>query len=120
MKHINRNFAWCREYSDASFSGRVHEAGEWHDDEYFLLEEAIYEAAARYGNRGEIPRELSWRIMRIFSLLLVSFSAHYDPNDYFQFSGLSDEQIHMRRERIQLVFEGFFSGEMPAKNTLEY
>ncbi|MCG8378055.1 MAG: immunity 41 family protein, partial [Proteobacteria bacterium] len=107
MNHINRNFAWCDEFSEDSFSNKIYEYGEWDDDEYFLLEDAIYAAAKQYKDHNMIPREPAWRLMRIYSNLLKSFSCHYDPDDYFKFKNINAEQYQARRERLQLVFEGF-------------
>ena len=120
MNHINRNFAWCDEFSENSFLSKIHEYGEWDDDEYFLLEAAIYDATEQYETYNMIPREPAWRLMRIYSQLLMSFSAHYDSNDHFSFKNMNADQYQARRERLQLVFEGFFKGEMPNKEYLEY
>lgn len=35
MKHINRNFPWCDEYDDCSFTGFMNERRRWSDEEYF-------------------------------------------------------------------------------------
>lgn len=116
---INRNFPWCDEYSENSFTGVFHEEQRWDDDEYFKLEDALYENCATHAG-SDLPRELSWRVMRIFSFLMMSLSCQYDQNDGFKICNLTRDQYYARRERLQLVFEGFFKGEMPDKGILDY
>jgi len=115
---INRNFVWCNEYSDGSFLGIFHEKLCWDDGEYFKLEDALYEQCQVHAGSDHIPRELSWRVMRIFSFLMMSLSCQYDKNDNFKIGNLTRDQYYGRRERLQLVFEGFFKGEMPDKEIL--
>jgi hypothetical protein len=120
MHHINRNFAWCNEYSNESFTGILHEEQTWDDKEYFKLEESLFDIAKKYSGCDSIPREDAWKIFRIFSYLIVTLACHSDPNDGFNIVNLTDEQVLARRERIQLIFEGFFSNKMPSKEYLEY
>ena len=120
MNDINRNFPWCDEYSDDSFIGIIHEKYIWSDSEFFKLENAILEQAALTRSSNNLQRELSWRIMRIFSYLMCLFACHYNPNDGFEIENISSEQLVARRNRVELIFESFFSGEIPNKDILEY
>lgn len=120
MNQINRNFSWCAEYSDQSFVGRLHEDAIWDDEEYFKLENYLYEECEKYSGQDDLPRHVFWPAMRIYSYLSSSIGCHFDPNDVFELEGLSSEQIYNRRERLELVFEGFFKGEMPDKRQLGY
>ena len=119
MNQILRNFPHCKEYSENSFTGIFHEKLKWDDIEYFKLEEELYEQCNIYKS-VDLPRDLSWPAMRIFSFLMLSLGCHSDPKDGFEIEDLSQEQIWDRRERVQLVFEGFFKGGMPNKKHLEY
>lgn len=120
MSEINRNFPWCDENSDDSFIGILHEEYKWSDTEYFKLDKEIYELSVQYKESESIPRELAWRTLRIFSILMQYIGCHFDPNDGFKIKELTNEQIYHRRERAQLVFEGFFKGEMPDQKFFEY
>jgi hypothetical protein len=120
MNQINRNFAWCDEYSDDSFAGLFHEKRKWDDEEYFKLENYLYEQCEKYKDQSFLPRDVFWPVMRIYSYLSHSIGCHFDENDGFELIGLSREQIYERRERMQLVFEGFFKGDMPKKEHLGY
>jgi len=120
MNQILRNFPHCKEYSDDSFLGIFHEQQEWDDTEYFKLEDELYEQCKIYTTVDSLPRDLSWPAMRIFSFVILSLGHHSNPNDGFKIKGLSQEQIRDRTERVQLIFEGFFKGEMPNKKYLEY
>ena len=120
MNEIDRNFTWCTEYTDDSFVGCFHEKQKWNDAEYFKLENYLFEQCAKYKNQNSVPRDVFWPAMRIHSYLSQSIGSHFDPNDGFILLGLSNEQLYERRERLQLVFEGFFKGEMPNKDHLGY
>ena len=112
---IARNFAWCSEYDERSFSGRLHEENIWDWDECWLLEKALYDLAAS----GDFQRDVAWPVFRIFSYGLLLLGCHFDPNDTFQVRDFSGEEVHDLRERFQLVFEGFFAGEMPDQSIFE-
>ena len=112
---ILRNFAWSDEYDESSFSGRLHEFGEWSVEEYWLLEWALYQLAS---SRVDQP-QLDWPVFRIFSHTLVSLDANLDPNDGFDIVNIDKQNTHDLRERLQMVFEGYFSGEMPDQASFE-
>jgi len=57
--------------------------------------------------------ELDWPIFRIFSHTFLSLNAHFDPNDGFKIKNMAKSDLYDLRERFQLVFEGYFSGDMP-------
>ena len=120
MKHINRNFPWCDEYDDASFTGILNEKCAWCDEEYFHLDKELYDLAEQYNSADQLPRQLVWRVMRIFSYVMMTIGCHFDANDGYRIEALDDEQIFHRRERLQLVFEGFFKGDMPDTKYFEY
>jgi len=105
---IARNFAWCAEHDDCSFSGRLHEEGLWDRGEYWLLERALYELA-----KADTSQELTWRVFRIFSYCFMVIGCHFDRNDGFKITNIKRRELYELRERFQLVFEGFFSKDMP-------
>jgi hypothetical protein len=107
---IARNFPGCPEWDHTSFLGRLCDDSTWSRDEYWLLERALHQLVAASAQDSE----LHWRVFRIFSLTSLSISAHLDRNDSFKVKNLKQEELYAFRERVQLVFEGFFSGEMPA------
>lgn len=120
MEQINRNFPWCDENDDESFTGTLHEKHLWSDEEYFKLDNELYELAEKYSKADHLPRELVWRIMRIFSIVLLKLNYHSDPDDGYEIENLDYDQFFQRRERFQLVFEGFFKGEMLETKYFEY
>lgn len=120
MNQINRNFPWCNEYDDNSFSGKLNEKRTWSDEEYFKLDNGLYDLAKEYKDAEQLPRELVWRVMRIFSYVMMTISCHSNPKDGYEIKNLDNEAIFDRRERFQLVFEGFFKGEMPKTKYFEY
>ncbi|OSP50931.1 hypothetical protein B7G55_12820 [Aeromonas hydrophila] len=120
MKNINRNFPWCDEYDDSSFTGTLNEKRIWSDEEYFKLEGEIYELSEKYQTAIQLPRELVWRIMSIFSYVMTAISCHSNSNDGYEIENLDTELLFERRERFQLVIEGFFKDEMPKEKYFEY
>lgn len=113
IEAILRNFAWSDRYDEESFTGILHERATWDLEQYWEFEAAIYRLA---DHPTDFP-SLMWPLFRIFSHTMVSFGAHFDPNDVFRIENLTDEQVHDYRERFQLVFEGMFSGEMPVQSS---
>ena len=115
MNQINRNFAGSEEYSADSFVGQFHEQRIWDDDAYLELENHLYDACEKYKGQENMPRAVIWPVMQIYGFLMMSIGCHLDANDGFEIKNLSREQIYERRERLQMIFEGFFTGKMPDK-----
>ncbi|QCZ94669.1 Imm41 family immunity protein [Salinimonas iocasae] len=120
MNQLNRNFVLSKEFSENSFISIFHESQTWNDVEYFKLENYLYEECEKHLSVSVIPREVLWPAIRIYSYLSNAIGCHLDPNDGFEIIGISQKQLYQRRERLQLVFEGFFQGEMPAKKYIGY
>ncbi|MES9889213.1 MAG: Imm41 family immunity protein [Candidatus Sedimenticola sp. 6PFRAG1] len=120
MNEIDRNFTGSKEYSDDSFIGIFHEKQIWDDEEYLKLENYLYEECDKYKVQSNIPRDVFCSVMQIHSYLSQSIGCHFDSNDGFKIEGINKEQLYQRRERLQLIFEGFFKGEMPNKKYLGY
>ena len=116
MNEILRNFPASKEYRNSSFVGIWHEQCKISIEEYWKLDKAIYDLSEIYV-QNDIPREVAWPLMRIFSYIMASTQAHYDLNDGFQIKDLEDVSLNEFTERFQLVFEGFFKGDMP-KNSM--
>lgn len=110
---ILRNFPHNGLYDDLSFLGKLHEEQLWDIEEYWFLEWGIYQLEKRSSEK------LDWEIFRIFSMIMLSISSHFDRNDYFKIQNLKRPKLYQLRERVQLVFEGYFSGSMPEQNIFE-
>lgn len=119
MNEINRNFSECDEYSVESFIGILHGKYEWNDDEYFRLEDYLY-LIGQGGPSGFLSRDIAWPVMKIYSYLCNLIGCHLDSNDSFSIAGMDLDSLYSRRERAQLVFEGFFKGDMPDTDLLRY
>ena len=91
MKHINRNFPWCDEYDEDSFTGTLNEKCSWSDEEYFKLDDELYDLAEKYNEIDQLPRELVWRIMRIFSYVMMTIGCHSNPNDGYTIENLNND-----------------------------
>lgn len=87
--------------------------------EYWKLEKVIYDLADKYKG-DDIPRCIAWPVVRIFSYLMMGIQAHYDTNDGFIIRDIAANAMQNRRERLQLVMEGFVSGNMPSNEVFNY
>jgi hypothetical protein len=106
---IVSNFPHCEEWSDESFLGYLHECDEFNQEAYWQLEWAMLE----YTKAGNKPYDLNWPIFRIFSCVMNSLAAHSEPRDGYKIKNVSYDFIWDFTERFQMVFEGFFKGEVP-------
>ncbi len=116
---IAKNFPHCDEHSDQSFLGILHKGRIWDAAEYWKYEAALYGLAQMFRGSPELPRELAWRVLRIFSHAMLLIGCHYDSRDSCRIRNLTDDQVGEWRERLQLVNEGFFKGEMPNQGIFE-
>ena len=96
-----------------SFVGRLHKEDKWDNHEYCLLEHALYEVATQLPH----SQKTQYQVFSIFSHLFLLFSAHFDPRDQCRFD-LQEDEVDELRDRIQMVFEGFFYGVMPNPSSL--
>jgi hypothetical protein len=106
---INRNYPWCDENDDLSFTGILHEEGIFNLDEFFLLEWALYKL-----HKDNVYNDfLYWKIFRVFSLAFGEMLSHFNANDLFIILNAKDIDLRELTNRFQLVFEGYFQKEMP-------
>ncbi|HAV5587469.1 TPA: hypothetical protein JI109_06085 [Acinetobacter baumannii] len=110
---ILRNFPHTNFYDGLSFLGKLNEEQLWDIEEYWHLEWGIYNLEK---NSSE---KLDSEIFRIFSMIMLSISSHLDQNDYFKIKNMKSPELYEMRERVQLIFEGYFSDSMPEQNTFE-
>ncbi|ORC51236.1 hypothetical protein B2G74_00195 [Burkholderia sp. A27] len=106
---IGRNSVCSPEFDEDSFTSILHEESIWQQDQYWLLEWALYALVLR-----ETPcEEMHEGLFRIFSYVLCAMGSHLDPNDQFAIKNLELEKLYAFRERFKMVFEGFFAKRMP-------
>jgi hypothetical protein len=107
---IWQNFPLCQEYREDAFCGILHSERRLDMNAYWRLEAALVQLTQ---NESDYPRHLSWPVFRIFSRLERLISADLDPNDGFKIQDFDGEKSRDFTERFELVFEGFFRGDMP-------
>ena len=110
---ILRNFPHNNLYDDLSFLGKLNEEQSWDIEEYWLLEWGVYNL------EKNSPEKLDGEIFRIFSVIMLCISSHLDQNDYFKIKNLKRSELYEMRERVLLVFEGYFSSSIPEQNIFE-
>ncbi|TZF88349.1 Imm41 family immunity protein [Cognatilysobacter lacus] len=106
---IARNHPWSGEFDETSFRACLYEDATWSQDEYWKVEWALFQLVGAVGSDPELRR----RAFRLFSATFSLFAAHLDPNDVYTIQNMEPEKLYEAKERFQLVFEGFFAGEMP-------
>lgn len=119
MKILLSNFPHCSDFSNESFMSILHEKRIWDEKKYWELDKEIYDLSHELSGQ-DIPRDISWPLMRIFSFLMMSIQSHYNKNDGFEISNLDESSVFDWRERLQLVVEGFFSGKMPNNTSFAF
>ncbi|WP_153555273.1 Imm41 family immunity protein [Roseimaritima sediminicola] len=105
-------------WRDDSFIGLLHEARRWDERAYLKLETAFFALCETRKTDGRTRKKIDRIAARVFSYAMLTFSCHFDPNDGYSIQNLAEDDIYLWRERIQLVFEGFFAGKLPNHDTL--
>jgi hypothetical protein len=114
-KIIEKNYPKSIDFDTTSFSSMLHESDIWKLDQYWLLERAIYDLAPL----DDKFCELCEPIFSIFSHAMNAISSHLDPDDLFKIRNLDKSRVYEFRERIRLVFGGFFSKSMPDQSIFD-
>ncbi|WP_195841364.1 Imm41 family immunity protein [Burkholderia cenocepacia] len=96
-------------YDEKSFAGVLHERGIWQEDQYWLLEAALYALA----HEKTIAVNLYTEVFLIFNFVINAICPHLDQDDLYEIENLDREKVYDLRERIRMVFEGFFVRKMP-------
>ncbi|WP_013588547.1 Imm41 family immunity protein [Paraburkholderia phenoliruptrix] len=108
-KIVDRNCSWSPSFDETSFVSVLHERGIWDREQYWMLEWALFDLIST----GDVDADLCASVFQIFSYTLGSISSHLDPNDLFEIINFQRDDVYAFRERIRLVFEGFFVKRMP-------
>ena len=106
---ISKNHPWSGEFDLTSFRACLYENSTWSQAEYWKVEWALFQLVAT----AAADAELRSRVFRLFSATYALFAAHFDSDDVYTIDGIGAEGLRASMERFQLVFEGFFAGEMP-------
>ncbi len=74
-----------------------------------MLEAALYALA----HEKTIAVNLYAEVFLIFNFVINAICSHLDQNDLYEIENLDREKVYDLRERIRMVFEGFFIRPMP-------
>ncbi len=119
QKIINENYILSGDFSDRSFIAKLHELHQWDMKAYLRLEEAIYQKSLDIKNLELLNHAFFYPFFHIYKFITNMFIAHFDPKDGYIITGIKDDSIYDMKERIELVFDGFFKGEMPQREELD-
>jgi hypothetical protein len=115
---IASNDSQSTAWNEDSFLGILHERHQWDAEAYFRFEAALYEFCDARMTDGVLRKWIEGVAARVFSYTMLMFSCHFDPSDGFRIQNLNDEELRRWRQRLQLVFEGFFSHSLPEPGKL--
>ncbi len=118
-KVILTNFSQSEYFINDSFIAELHENHKWNSEKYWKLDFALFDLAKEY-NSEFLPREIIWPIHNIYSFILSCITSHLNPSDSYHITNLSVDSIYEIKERVDLVFDGFFKGKMPQNDNFEY
>lgn len=91
----------------------------WSPEAYWLIDKALYELETDALTDCETFRKAVREAAFTYTHLLLSFSWHFDPDDDWEYENLSSDEIYHWRERVQVTFEGFLTGAMPANGAAQ-
>lgn len=112
---INQNCTWSTEYDEGSFCAILHERGTWERNTYWLLEWALLDLISK----NEIREDTYVPVFLIFSATIGAISSHLDQNDLFEITNLNRDEVYEFRDRIQIVFQSFFTKRIPERDMFE-
>lgn len=96
-------------YDEKSFAGVLHERGIWQEEQYWLPEAALYALA----HEKTVAVDLYAEVFMTFNFVANAICSHLDQDDLYEIENLDREKVYDFRERIRMVFEGFFVRKMP-------
>ena len=108
---IAENTATAAEWSDDSFVGILHETYRWDHNKFVDFEQAVLQIAGNEHDDATVAA-----LFRIFDYLMVLFTSHFDPSDYFTFKSLTIEEIFECRDRVQTMFSAYFIRDSSTTN----
>ena len=111
---ISANFPHNDDYQASSFLGQLHELAKWDEAAFWELDRALRDMPS-----PPVDAETSWRVFRIFSHLNVLLRDHANSNTGFRILDMDADNFAEWCERIQLTFEGVFSGKMLGNDLFE-
>ncbi|RZS35070.1 Imm41 family immunity protein [Corticibacter populi] len=109
---IYSNFPHCKEWQDDSFLGILDDHGVISYEKYWQLELAILQVTPM--DKSGDAQHLLWPIFRIFSHAMLLFLSHHSEADGFSIKDMNNHAMRDFIERFQMIFEGFFRGELPS------
>lgn len=118
LSTVSSNDQTSKHWSEQSFIGIVHEEYRLDADAFLLFESAVGELRKHRDTDQDLRRLADRVVSHIFGYTMLMFSCHYDPKDGFTFQGLTEDELFLWRERVQLVCEGYFGNPMPSSEVL--
>lgn len=110
LEIIYKNLSFKMQWSAQSFLGILHNEHRLDMDAYWRLEWAVIWLIK---GSDKAPSPHGWPVHQIYTLATSMLYAHIDPDDSFEIMEVSKERVHLLRNRINVVFDGFFKLKIP-------
>ncbi|MEM1140033.1 MAG: hypothetical protein AAGF19_01485 [Pseudomonadota bacterium] len=109
---VMENFPQGDDFVSESFLGRLHGDNAWDLEAYSRLDGALTFLTDHFAG-ADVPREVAWPVVRIFSHAMTLIAAHFNAADTYRIKADSDTLFDLRC-RFQSVIEGLFEGRARA------
>ncbi len=113
MNVIDENFASSPKYNEDSFVGTLHEEACWKEEKYIQLKSEVIKLIGTYQGQASLPRDVSFKIVKIFVFIHTLILCHHNPNDAFKIMNETEEFIDAKKDEVEGLMFGYFQGEVP-------
>ena len=104
---------------EGSFSERLYEHAEWDHGEFWKLHKELIDLSIHWYHESRIDKKIVGKILGIQQSIHSTIIAHYDNNDYFKITNITDEEIHQLKERIDTAIIALTSGDIMPESSFE-
>ena len=114
IKNFPRHLNW-----QESFYAKLTESGIWDRDEFWKLHRDLIGITSELMDSDSMERDFAADLVWLLSRINELYVAHFDKNDVFVISNLSDDEVRQFKERFDVAVLGVFSGELLLESEFE-
>ena len=118
MNELERNLPGHQNW-EGSFFERLTEYGDWEANAFWRLHLELLQLARSTNVNESVDRELSYMLLYIQQKVLNLISAHFDKDDVFNISNLTNEQLHEYQERFDMAILGVVTGKVLPESSFD-
>ncbi|PHR93907.1 MAG: hypothetical protein COA78_32540 [Blastopirellula sp.] len=118
VNELERNLPGHQNW-EGSFFERLTEYGDWEANAFWRLHLELLQLARSTNVNESVDRELSYMLLYIQQKVLNLISAHFDKDDVFNISNLTNEQLHEYQERFDMAILGVVTGKVLPESSFD-